>query len=357
MVQTASQNHSTLPAPLFFLPSLLFECVVRARNGLYDTSFFAQARLPHPVVSVGNLTVGGSGKTPLVVLVAQTVARLGAIPVLLSRGYGRSEKGAVVLPPGTEVPTPARLVGDEPALMRRHEPRLWLGISHDRRSVARQIAGRAERLVYILDDGFQHRRLKRDLDIVVIDRTQPLAGNRLLPGGTLREPPSGLRRAGIIVINGSLDSRPDDPLEKLVRSLNRQAAVFHCQQRIERLAPFRDWQESGPAANPCRAPGAVYLVAAIGNPGRFRSDIQSLGIDVRGDRFFRDHARLSRTDWRECARKAASVGAAALITTEKDAIKITDPLDFPLLVAVQSTRLAEQAVFEQQLKELVGGGR
>src|SRR5262245_6288298 len=146
---------------LLALPALLFEAAVRARNSLYTSGLRRPARLPRPVVSVGNLTIGGSGKTPFVIHVAGRVAAMGAVPAVLSRGYGRERPRSMhVVPPGGEMPG-ARIIGDEPALIRRRVPAAWLGIASNRHTAGRTIAARVRNPLFILDDGFQHRRLHR----------------------------------------------------------------------------------------------------------------------------------------------------------------------------------------------------
>jgi tetraacyldisaccharide 4'-kinase len=350
-------KHSLLWSPLPFVPGLLFEALVRARNGMYDARLLPQLRLPHPVISIGNLTVGGSGKTPLAIYVAQTVSRMGGIPVLLSRGYGTALKAPVILPPGESVSFPAQVLGDEPALVRRHEARLWLGISPDRHATGLRISRRGAPMLFILDDGFQHRRLKRDLDVLIIDRMQPLAQNRMVPRGTLREPMAGLRRADLVVINGLHEGSGCDPVEATIREIKPNIVIFHCIQQIQHLMSFAEWQGNSSAAEPSRDTTAAFLVAAIGNPERFRRDVQVLGIEIKGARFFRDHSRLRPGDWLSCTREARASGAGALITTEKDAIKLSDALDLPLLVAVQSTRLAEQSELEQMLGTMIEGNK
>jgi tetraacyldisaccharide 4'-kinase len=232
--------------------------------------------------------------------------------------------------------------------MRLHVPGLWLGISPDRYEVGLQISKRTEHSVFILDDGFQHRRLRRNLDLLVIDRTQPLASNRMLPLGSLREPLAGLRRADIVVLNGHPEAGLDEPGEEIMGRIKPNGNIFHCIQRIERLVSFAEWREKGPAA-PGRDVGSAFLVAAIGNPQRFLQDVRTLGIDIRGSRFFRDHHRLSLSDWHACAGEARRLGAESMIATEKDAVKVICPLDVPLLVAIQSTQLDEQAVLERML--------
>ncbi len=356
-MQTNTAARPSLGSPgLMFLPGLLYACVVRLRNCFYDRRFFAQGRLPYPVISIGNLTLGGSGKTPLAIHMAQVIARMGRIPVLLSRGYGRLRKNPLIVKPGERIAFPAQALGDEPALIRQHAPETWLGISSDRYAVGLQIGRWTQNPVFLLDDGFQHRRLHRDLDLVVIDRTQPLLQNRVVPRGTLREPLAGLRRADILVINGAFRSEQADPLEELVRRFSPNAAIKHCVQRIDRLVEFVHWRAAGAAGAPCADMPTVYLAAAIGNPDRFSKDVREFGIEIKGARFFRAHFPLRGNDWRSCAEAARRCGAGALLTTEKDAIKLTEGIDYPLLVAVQSMRLFEQADLERKLQSVFEGG-
>jgi len=353
----ATPRHSLLRAPLLFVPGLMFETLVRVRNRMYDASLLPRLRLPHAVISIGNLTLGGSGKTPLVIHLAQTISLFGGTPALLSRGYGRAARSPVVLPPGEDIRYPAQLLGDEPALVRQHEPKVWLGISPNRYAVGLQIAQHEARPLFILDDGFQHRRLERNLDLLIIDRSQPLASNRVLPRGSLREPLAGLRRADIVVINGIHDRQDRDPVEAVIREIKPDATVLHCVQQIDRLISFSDWKEKGASGEPYCDGEPAFLVAAIGNPDRFRRDVRALGIDIRGVRFFRDHFRMQARELLSCAAEARAMGARVLITTEKDAIKLASAIDFPLLVAVQSVRLFEQAELERMLRVMIEGDR
>ncbi len=344
-------------SPLLAVPGLIYESLVRTRNTLYSKRLLLQRRLPRPVCSVGNLTLGGTGKTPLVIHVAEFLLRLGAVPALLSRGYGRISAEPVVVGPGEEIAEAAPTLGDEPALMRRHVPGLWIGISADRYAAGLKILQRNGAPAFVLDDGFQHRRLYRDLDLVLLDRTQPLEKNRVLPLGTLREPVTGLSRAHGIVIQGACQGNHPDAFLDIVRKLNPRAQIFHCVQDIDALVPFSSWKDStrdGPAAPDI---GPAFLVAGVGNPERFRRDIAMLGIPVRGARFYRDHYKLTERDWRQCEQEARKAGAAVFITTEKDAIKIERPPQFPLLVSVQRTRVIEAEAFARMLQDLAWHGR
>jgi tetraacyldisaccharide 4'-kinase len=341
-------------APVIFIPGLVYEALVRARNGLYSSAALPQHRLPRPVISIGNITLGGSGKTPMVIHIAQVIQNLGFSPVVLSRGYGRAEPNRThILPPGYSVPSPAETLGDEPALIRRHIPSLWMGISKDRFSSGSAISKQLERAVFMLDDGFQHRRLHRDLDIVIIDRSQPLTSNRVFPRGSLREPLSALHRSDMVIINGMQAGEGPDLVAAEILRYHENVPLFYCKQAVESLIPFSDWKEEMAHSLPTLPVESAFLVAALGNPERFERDIRQLGIDVRGTRFFSDHCRLNPDDWMACAEEARCRKVDAIITTEKDAIKISHPPDFPVLVSVQSTALFDSEAFERILKNRI----
>jgi len=336
-------------APVIFFPGLLYEALIRARSGLYSAAWLPQRRLSGPVISIGNITMGGAGKTPLVIYVAHTLAKLGFNPAILSRGYRRIDPNrSHVLSPGEQVSAPARILGDEPALIRRHIPSACMGISKNRFLAGSMIAQRRQRIAFILDDGFQHRQLHRDLDIVIIDSSQPLQTNRVFPRGTLREPLSALRRCHIVMINGARDGRGTDSVVAEVRRYHPRATIFHCKQIVQSLVPFSAWKEAaGFQTVPAQS---AYLVAALGNPERFERDIRDLGIEIRGTKFFSDHYWLKPDDWATCIGEARDRDAGAIIITEKDAIKLSHPPDFPLLVSVQSTEVSDTNEFEQILK-------
>lgn len=350
----------TALAPAVYIPGLVYEILVRTRNGLYASARLRQERLPRPVISVGNITMGGTGKTPLVIYIAGLLSRCGWAPAILTRGHGRTRsRGSHILQPGETIPSAALNLGDEPALIRRHIPSSWMGVCKNRFHTGNLLSKQHPGMVFVLDDGFQHLKLHRDLDIVVIDASRSLGTDSVFPRGTLREPLPGLRRSHCIVINGPFDSPATAALETELRNLGVKAAIFHCRQSIRSLIPFESWSKTGRCLGDMK-PGTepevstpAYLVSAIGNPDRCRRDIRQAGIELTGWTFFADHHRLSRKDWKGCIELARRGGAKQIIITEKDAVKISDPPEFPLLVAVQSTEMAETAAFETILRKAV----
>ncbi len=341
-------------APLLFAPGTLYEAIARVRNRMYSMGILPSHRLPAPVISIGNLTLGGSGKTPAVIYTSTVVRDAGETPVVLSRGYGRRVAQEVhVVQPQSKLNSPARELGDEPALIRRRVPGIWMGISADRYRAGLRILCLRKDVVFILDDAFQHRQLHRDLNLLVIDQSQPFLSNRVFPRGSLREPLSGLKRADVIILNGPPSCPSPGEIEATLQRLHPSAKLFHCSQQVQCLIPYETWRRE--ASESVCMPVSAYLVAAVGNARRFRDDVERTGVAVKGGSFRRDHVRITPQHWAFCARQAARTGAEAIVTTEKDAIKMTRPPDFPLLVAVQKISMAETEEFESVLKTAIHG--
>lgn len=339
-------------APFTIVAGQIYGAAVRLRNTLYESSILRRNRLQRPVISIGNITTGGAGKTPLVIFTAKKILEMNLIPAILSRGYGRPHPGIErVIPPEESIKSPVLHMGDESALIRRHVPEAWFGISKNRHAAGGMIERKAGKPIFILDDGFQHRKLHRDLDIVVIDSSQPLKQNRIFPRGTLREPVSGLRRSHAIVLNGARESDIADPGQFALEELHCREKLFHCSQTIEKLIPFDIWMGPNDPITSFPRPDSAFLTAALGNPERFHGDVLKLGIRVCGTRFFKDHYSLRPEDWNSCVETARKDSADAIIVTEKDAIKLTEPPDFPLLVAVQTTQFSDEKAFVELLHQ------
>jgi len=285
---------------------------VRLRNRHYDRPG-ASWKGPLPVISVGNLTVGGTGKTPLVAWLARTILSMGLRPAIVSRGYGGTAgKGPLLVSEGRGPLCPARVSGDEPNLLARYLDGVTIVVGSDRCAGTRA-AARAGSDAVILDDGFQHRRLARDLDIVLLDASSPFGNHRLLPAGLLREPVSGLGRADVVVVTRS---RPDEDLtgvESVVRGHNPTAPVLRAGHK--RIGFF----DARGASVPAPVRGVVFC--GIGNPAIFRSDLESCGIEVVEFMARRDH-HPHTTDEIENLHALAVKHGASLITTEKDMVRL-----------------------------------
>jgi len=276
--------------------STAFRFLVNAREKLYNAGILSTARLNHPVISVGNLTVGGTGKTPLVMALAEALRERGFHPVILSRGYGRTSRGILVVGSNWEES------GDEPFLMKRRLGDVPVVVGADRYEAGRVAEKKELGNIFILDDGFQHRRLHRDVDIVTIDPVEWEAGEALLPGGRWREPKSALDRAHAACIQ-EMDgvAIPAVPIPSF--------AVRH---EVDGLYAG----ETRIAAESLKD-AAVVAFAGIARPERFFATLESLGIHPVKCVHFRDHHHYSR-------REIESLGGDMLVTTEKDGVRLNN---------------------------------
>ena len=293
--------------------SALFSAVVAARNALYDHGVLKQQRLPRPVVSVGNLSVGGAGKTPFVILLAELLRQHGLRAAVLSRGYGRKSSGVLVVDASG---SPVRF-GDEPLLIARRLPDVPVVVGENRYQAGLEAERRFEFDVHLLDDAFQHRRLARDFDIVLVSRRD--LQDRLLPSGRLREPLSALTRADAVVW-----SEPGD-----LPSLPASIPVWRVRRQLE-LPP--------------QSPAKPFVFCAIAGPERLLRDLESAGVQAAGHRWFRDHHAYTEADIHGLCREADRAGADGFLTTEKDAVKLDAlPAQLPNLAVVSLSLELENA--------------
>lgn len=293
--------------------SALYSAVTRTRLSLYQRGTFRTTRLSRPVISVGNITAGGTGKTPLVEFVSKIIAGTGKKVCILTRGYGRQnpERQVVVSDGRAILATPAE-AGDEPYLLATNLLGLAAVISNaDRISAAHDAIEVFGTECFVLDDGFQHLRLARDLNIVTIDATNPWgSGQRagqLLPHGRLREPLSGLSRADCVVLTRCDQTENLDPLREQIRALIGGRPVFE-----STMKPTRASLPGGPVAAFC----------AVGNPQSFFSQVKAVGYEVVSEQVFRDHHNYTQKDIDDLTGTATRSGATSLVTTAKDAVKL-----------------------------------
>jgi tetraacyldisaccharide 4'-kinase len=336
--------------------SALYGAVVRARMALYRAGALAAREVGVPVVSVGNLTAGGTGKTPLVGWVARSLAAEGRRVCVLSRGYRRAdERRRVVVSDGGRLLADAREGGDEPRLLAEQ----LLGMASVVSDADRVAAARWAREVlgsdaFVLDDGFQHLRLARDFDVVTVDATDPWGGRRLLPRGRLREPLKGLARADCVVITRS-DLAPDlaGLRSEVERLCGGRAAVLTARFRTRRLRPLTPGEDRGDLVDD-GGPQPVAAFCAVGNPRAFFAHLRADGHELAYTRAFPDHHAYVQSDLDRLAREAESRGARALLTTAKDAVKLralTPPL--PCYVVDIEPEIDDEDTLLRLLREAV----
>ncbi|MFN2531438.1 MAG: tetraacyldisaccharide 4'-kinase [Pyrinomonadaceae bacterium] len=308
----------SLSAPILMPLSSLYGVITRARLSLYRKGAFRSFKLQRPVISVGNITTGGTGKTPLVGWIAKRLAASGKRTCILTRGYGRRNPNSRVLVSDFDtVFASAADAGDEPYMLACQLEGIAAVISDsDRFSAAIEATNHLNPDCFLLDDGFQHLRLARDLDIVTIDATNPWGGGKLLPAGRLRENKAGLSRVDCVVVTRS-DQAPDvTTLRSEIEQLTNNRSLF-----LSRMVP-RGVHALHNSPNMSLPLKNVAAFCAVGNPQSFYSHLETTGCDVVLRRTFRDHHAYSQEDIDHLQIKAKQARAELLITTAKDAVKI-----------------------------------
>ena len=311
----------------------LYGAVVRARNRAFDAHPERAERASRPVVSVGNLSLGGTGKTPLTLFLAEGLAGLNWPNAILSRGYGgrRREDPMAVAPA-----TPPAEAGDEPALMARRLGPQRVVVAR-RRSEGARLAGAFDPSprCLLLDDGFQHRALHRDLDLLVLDGVKRWGNGRMVPRGDLREPMASAARAHALVITRAARA----PLDEIHAWWDRHGSggpVFSVDFAIGGL---RDWCTGQPWPLPDPADRSFLAFCALGSPQAFLADLLVAGVRWVADATFRDHHPVTPKELLLLQAKAIAAEAEALVCTEKDAVKLGEAhrvaLSMPLYVAEQ----------------------
>jgi tetraacyldisaccharide 4'-kinase len=293
--------------------SAMYGATVGARNTLYERRWLRSHSLLGPVISVGNLSTGGSGKTPFVILLGELLKARGIRFDVLSRGYGRKTRGVLLVDPAG---LPQEF-GDEPLLISRklHAPVI---VGEDRYAAGRFAEARFGPQFHLLDDGFQHRRLARDFDIVLV--TPDDARDRLLPAGRLREPLQSLQRADAVALTGGASSESFPVADETVWRVRRGIV-------------------------PQNVPPRPVVFCGIARPQNFLLQLRTAGIDPVSEAFFRDHHAYSEKDIRDLLQLARSSAAGGFVTTEKDAVNLAGYFDAlkPLAVVPVAMELADAA--------------
>ena len=317
---------------------------VALRNRYYDLCPGSVASLPVPVISIGNLAVGGSGKTPMAGWVAALLHAMGRKPAVLLRGYRRSHAGGR----SDEAVMLERQLGDRAAVL----------VGPDRVARGREAVERHQSDVLVLDDGFQHRRVCRDLNVLLLDATCPPGRLRLLPRGVLREPFAAVRRADLVVLTRT-EQVDDEVLADWRRRVRRLGGtpILHARTVVDDLV-----DSSGRSVGD--RPGEIKLLAfcGIGNPVAFETTLRQWGSDPIAARRFDDHHPYTAADLDSLVRQAKDGGADALVTTEKDVVRLAAlPAAQSLPLPVYSLRISlslgrDEAEFVRQLRAALARG-
>lgn len=311
----------TSPWGLLRIFSATVATMARLRNALYDRGVFASSDPPLPVVSVGNLCHGGTNKTPMVETLARELKHAGMSVGIVSRGYGGSSRAPLWIG-GGDGSACRDVAGDEPLMLANRLPDVKVVISPDRHLGVRLLRELGADVV-VADDAFQHRRMGRDLDVVLIDATCPFGNGHAVPAGILREMPESLRRADIVIVTKA-NHVSGDSLARTIDSLNKWISredIFTARVCHESWLVL----EGGKWRERCGAPGRrAVAFSAIANPDSFRRTLVSLGIDVALHRVYRDHHRFTWKDIDDLEHSASVLSAEAFVCTEKDMYNLPD---------------------------------
>lgn len=304
---------------ILFIFSWLYGLIYRIRLSLYHLGIFKQRKLKAKVISIGNITVGGTGKTPLVIYLARKLSERGENPAILTRGYGRKKKEMVELTKDIYQRLNWEDAGDEPLVMAGRLTDVPILVSKDRGTSGHHAAQKFGSHVLILDDGFQHLKLFRDLDIVVIDASNPFGDGRLLPAGMLREPLSSLKRADVFVLTKTDQASGKEELMQTIGEYNPRAPVVESVYQIRSVADFFHGSFVEPKDIENKK---AFAFSAIGSPSSFEKSLKKLKIHLLKHRRFRDHHPYSSKEISDLVREAKGVKADFLVTTEKDSVRI-----------------------------------
>jgi tetraacyldisaccharide 4'-kinase len=292
--------------------SAVYGTAARLRRDWYAKHPASRRRLACRVVSVGNLVVGGSGKTPVVAAVASLLRDRGEKPAILSRGYARRETvdGVTVVSDGHRVLETVERSGDEPLMLARQVTGVPVLVSPDRYAAGTLAHSRFSSTVVVLDDGFQHLQLERDVDLLLVDPAD--LDEHLLPFGRLREPLDAARTANAVLVHGDLDQA-----SRVGAALGART-VFAVSRQYGAPRLVSPWGEPLPETGGRRA----VAVAGIARPGRFFDGLRERGWDVVRELAFRDHRWFSEADLTRIADAARDTRADVIVTTEKDAVRL-----------------------------------
>jgi tetraacyldisaccharide 4'-kinase len=319
--------------------SRLYAGLLEARARRYASGRAVSHRLHYPVISVGNLTMGGTGKTPFAAHLARRLRFEGKRPAILTRGYGRKSRGLVVVSEGNGPLVPPEVGGDEPVALALRLPGVVI-VAASRRIEAARAAEKLGADLFILDDGYQHLAIERDANLLLLDSRDPFGGG-LPPRGWLREPLSALARADAFIFTRVERGEPTAEALATLKRWNPSAPVFTARFRAVGLQDEKGALLEGPALSDRR----LVAVCGIAQPATFAATIASVGLRAEDTLVFHDHHRYTARDIARIHRITDETGASWILTTEKDAVKLTGRLSLPLVTVRLSVEIVEPGFF------------
>jgi tetraacyldisaccharide 4'-kinase len=306
--------------------SFLYRRIVTLRLYLFRIHFMRRHQLGCPVISIGNLTVGGTGKTPVVEKLARDLTERGRRVAILSRGYksvrrrqpGKKKAHVRVVSEGGALLLDSKTAGDEPFMLAKNLRGVAVVVEKDRVECGRHAIAELGSDLLLLDDGLQYVKLHRRFDLVLVDREAPFGNEHLLPRGTLREPPENLRRATHILIT-KCDGSDLSSLYERIRKYNRTAPILECRHRPVELQDFATGANLPLESLQGLSAGAL---SAIASPESFEAGLRRLGVQLEITQSFADHHRYSKREMERFLKRCERRGVSCILTTEKDAVRM-----------------------------------
>lgn len=346
-VMTGEKTAGPLLQSLLIVFSILYGIGVRLRGFLYDYGVFQSKPLPCCVISIGNLTVGGTGKTPMTIYLAEMLKDAGFKPAVISRGYqGKAEKKGGIVSDRHNVFLEADIAGDEPFMVAQRLKKIPVLVGADRFEIGMKAMEKFSPDVIIFDDAFQHRRLERDLDIVLVDDKSFFGNQHLLPRGILREPITGISRSDVFVL-----TRCDDKSMRSFNTLSEMAPGKPIFKSFHEPYVCGIYNGTGPATAGSYSAttshnfdflktSKVFVFSGIAKNEEFRATVAGLAGEVLDSIGFNDHHKYTETDFRLITGKAEKCSAAFVVTTEKDYVKIAGKIQSPIDIVVIGIRIS-----------------
>ncbi len=303
-----------IAAPLLAPLSLFYGFILILRRLFYRIGLFHSKSHPIPIISVGNITVGGVGKTPVTLFLAHHLSRMGFKPAILLRGYGRKSNNPIVLHRENFIKPHVQQYGDEPALLAFLSD-FPIGICSNRSQGVEKLGAETDCNIIILDDGFQHIRLKRNLDLVVLDGSNPYGNGYCLPYGPLREPTNALNKANALIINGEMNPDNYSAIQRFDKTIYEGGLEWIG------LYPLESWMKQGggiPSSIERHRDQPVIIASGIGSPQRLKNQAESYGLIIKDFISYPDHYWFNKNDLRFLEIKARQ---HPILITEKDAIR------------------------------------
>lgn len=297
---------------------MLYELAIHLRLALFRASIFQTKTLAAPVISIGNITVGGTGKTPCTAYIANFLQQQGLAVAILSRGYKRTSTGIVEVSDDENILRDAQESGDEPYLLAQKCPGVRVVVSADRFAAGNWMESKNKVDVFLLDDGYQHIQLSRKLNLLLLDATEPLENYELLPAGKLREPLMAIQRADAVIITRADQAHNIDALQILIKKYSRaNIPLFWAQHEIMQ---FKLMNSISTVNDLTIVP--VAALSCIAKPESFLQSLTAQKLNVTFQRSFPDHHRYSTEEFLRFVANAKAAQAKAIVTTEKDIANI-----------------------------------